>query len=164
MNATAPIARDILRRGMVARIATLSRNGRPSANPLYFIQQDGKIWLGTVDWTLAARNVTADPRVSVLIEWEQAQERTQVLRISGKARLRTDPQAMRTYNLRVAVKYLLKPGAIRNMLAHLGQLGLQAGYRRQNAQKGRPCVIEVTPEQVELFKINKCKIARKEVN
>jgi Pyridoxamine 5'-phosphate oxidase len=50
-----------MRRSMVARIATLSRNGRPSINPLYFVYLNGHIWLGTVDWTLAARNVNADP-------------------------------------------------------------------------------------------------------
>ena len=56
---------------MVARIATLSLSGRPSVNPLYFVRRSGHIWLGTVDWTLAARNVMADPRVSVLFEVER---------------------------------------------------------------------------------------------
>ena len=70
MTADDPVVLDILRRSMVARIATLSRSGRPSVNPLYFIYLNGKIWLGTPEWTLAARNVKADPRVSVLFNVE----------------------------------------------------------------------------------------------
>ena len=70
MKADDPAVLDVMRRSMVARIATLSLNGRPSINPLYFVYLNGHIWLGTVEWTLAARNVKAEPRVSVLFEVE----------------------------------------------------------------------------------------------
>ena len=43
MNPDDPAVVDILRRAMVARIATVSRNGRPHINPLYFIYRDGTI-------------------------------------------------------------------------------------------------------------------------
>src|SRR5438552_472087 len=109
MNIDDPAVLDILRRAMVARIATLSRTGRPSINPLYFVCQSGRIWLGTSDWTLAARNVRADPRVSILFEVERDQAPRRILRISGRAIVRTDPKAQRSYNLRAARKYLLTP-------------------------------------------------------
>ncbi|SRR6266568_5055007 len=79
MNVDDPAMLDILRRCMVARIATLSCNGRPSINPLYFVYQSGRIWLGTSEWTLAARNVQADSRVSVLSEVEQHMRSHRVL-------------------------------------------------------------------------------------
>src|SRR6266566_8788454 len=109
MKADDPAVLDVMRRSMVARIATLSRNGRPSINPLYFVYLNGHIWLGTVDWTLAARNVKADPRVSVLFEVEQDPSDQRVLRIRGRASVRTDQKAQRSYNLRTARKYLLTP-------------------------------------------------------
>ena len=146
-----PEVLNLLRRSMVARIASLSRNGRPSVNPLYFIYHEGKIWLGTADWTLAARNVKADARVSVLFEVERDRGDSRVLRISGQARVRTDREALGSYNPRVARKYILTLGGLGNMLAHLKQLGLQSSYRAQSAQKGQACVIEVTPERVELL-------------
>ncbi|MCL4560019.1 MAG: pyridoxamine 5'-phosphate oxidase family protein [Chloroflexi bacterium] len=65
-----PATLDILRRSMVARLATVSRNGRSSVSPIFFIYIDGKIWLGTPEWTLAVRNIKADPRVSILFEVE----------------------------------------------------------------------------------------------
>jgi Pyridoxamine 5'-phosphate oxidase len=151
MKADDPAVLDVLRRSMVARIATLSRNGRPSITPLYFVYLSGHIWLGTVDWTLAARNVKADPRVSVLFEVEQDRSSHRVLRIRGRASVRTDPKAQRSYRLRVACKYLLTPGGIRNALTHIRQLLPMHNYHVQAAEKGQPCVIEVTPEQAEFL-------------
>jgi len=151
MNSDDPAALDILRRCMVARIATLSRSGRPSINPLYFVCVPGRIWLGTSDWTLAARNVQADPRVSVLFEVERDPRPRRVLRISGRACVRTDLKGQRSYNRRVAGKYVLTPGGIRHYLAHLRQLKLQRIYHAQSAEKGQACVIEVTPLHVELL-------------
>ncbi len=150
MKADDPVALDIIRRCMVARIATLSRNGRPSINPLYFVYQDGRIWLGTPDWTLAVRNVKADPRVNVLFKVEQDPSDLRVLRIGGRASIRVEQEVRRSYNLRVARKYVLTPGGIHNILVHIQQLSLRRYYIAQNAEKGRPCVIEVVPEQVEL--------------
>ncbi|HEX8032902.1 MAG TPA: pyridoxamine 5'-phosphate oxidase family protein [Ktedonobacterales bacterium] len=145
MNVDDPTMLDVLRRCVVARIATLSRNGRPSINPLYFVCQSGHIWLGTSEWTLAVRNVKADPRVSVLFEVERDRSPHWVLRISGQACVRTDPKIQRSYNLRVARKYLMTPGGICHYLTHLRQLKLQHTYHAQAAEKGQACVIEVTP-------------------
>jgi hypothetical protein len=72
-----------------------------------------------------------------------------VLRISGQDCVRTDAEVIRPYNLREAFKYLLTPGAIYNQLIHLRQATLHRYYRAQNAAKGLPCVIEVTPQVVE---------------
>ena len=153
MKADDPAVLDLMRRSMVARIATVSRNGRPSINPLYFVYLNGRIWLGTVEWTLAARNVKADPRVSVLFEVEQDRSSQRVLRISGRASVRTDPKGQRIYNFRAARKYILTPGGIRHYLAHLQQLKLRGHYAAQNVSMGRPCVIEVTPEQAEFLSV-----------
>ena len=50
MEADDRVVLTIIRRCMVARIATLSRNGRPSIKPLYFVYVNNRIWLGTPDW------------------------------------------------------------------------------------------------------------------
>ncbi len=151
MNVDDPAMLDVLRRCMVARIATLSRTGRPSITPLYFVAPHGRIWLGTSEWTLAARSVQADPRVSVLFEVERDPCAHQILRISGRASVRTDRQAQRSYNRRVARKYVLTPGGIRHYLAHRRQLKLQHTYHAQSAEKGQACVIEVTPLHAEFY-------------
>lgn len=136
---------------MVARIATLSRSGRPSINPLCFIYLNGHVWLGTADWTLAARNVKANPRVSVLFAVERDRADHRVLRISGRASVDTDQKVQSTYGLRATRKYFLTPGGIRNALMHLGRLLPMHYYHAQSAEKGLPCVIDVIPEQAEFF-------------
>ena len=152
MQADDPVVLNLLSRSMVARIATLSRNGRPSVNPLYFIYQNGKVWLGTADWTLAVRNVKANPRVSILFEVERDRKNRQLLSISGPASVRNDPQILRLYSLLVVRKYILTPGGIINWLTHPRELWLRRYYSAQSAQKGRTCVIEVSPEVVEMLR------------
>jgi hypothetical protein len=151
MTVDDPAVLDVLRRCMVARIATLSHHRRPSITPLYFVASHGRIWLGTSEWTLAARSVLADPRVSVLFEVEQDPRPQRILRISGRASVRTDPQVQRSYNLRVECKYVLTPGGIRHYLVHLRQLSLMRTYHAQAAEQGQACVIEVTPLEAEFL-------------
>ncbi|HEX6237693.1 MAG TPA: pyridoxamine 5'-phosphate oxidase family protein [Acidimicrobiales bacterium] len=146
-----PVALDILRRARVARIATLSRNGRPSVNPLYFARVGGEIWLGTPEWTLAARNARAAPRVSLLFDAENDPSDHRVLRITGRATVRTDREAQRSYSRRAFRRYVLTPGGIRNFLEHRRLLGLMRRYHAQSADRGRAAVIAVTPERAELI-------------
>ncbi len=155
MRTDDPAVRDILSRSMVARIATLSRNGRPSITPIYFVFVNGQIWLGTSAWTLAARDAKADPRVSVLFNVERNPNDRRVLRITGRAGVRTDPQMQRSYNLRIVFKSSLTPGGIRNNLAHLQLLPLMHRYHAQSAEKGKACVIVVTPEQADFLDGNR---------
>lgn len=154
MKADDPVVLDLLRRSMVARIATLSRNGRPSVNPLYFIYLNGEIWLGTPEWTLAARNVKANPRVSLLFNVEQDPEDHRILRIHGQARVRTDKEALRSYSLPVVRKYILTPGGVYNWLTHPRQLWLRRYYTAQSHEKGLTGVIVVEPEVIELLTDN----------
>ena len=151
MEVDDPAVVDVIRRCMVARIATLSSHGRPSINPLYFIYQNGHIWLGTADWTLAARNVKADPRVSVLFKVERARADQRVLRISGRASVNTDREVQRL-NVRLTTrKYVLTPGGIRHYLTNFRLLLPMHYYHAQSAEKGLACVIDVTPEHAEFL-------------
>ncbi len=154
MRADDPAVLAFLRQSMVVRIATLSRNARPSITPIYFVCVNGHIWIGTSDWTLAARDARADSRVSLLFNIEQSPRDHRILRITGRATVRTDLEAQRTYNRRVAGKYVLTPGGILNYLTHIGQLMLMHRYHAQSAEKGKSCVIDVTPEKVEFLDDN----------
>ena len=146
-----PAVLNVLRRSMIARIATLSRTGRPSINQLYFVYMDNHLWLGTAEWTLAARNVKADPRVSVLFEVERDPASHRVLRISGRASVRTEQEVQRSNNRQVLRKYILTPGGIFNYVTHIRLLQVMHSYHAQSAEKGLACVIEVIPEQVEFL-------------
>ena len=107
MNPDDPAVVEILRRAMVARIATVSRNGRPHVNPLYFVRGNGKIYLGTTDRTLAALNVKATPRVMILFDIDGEPNDRRVLGIRGGAIVRTDAGLCRWYVVHDLRKYIV---------------------------------------------------------
>jgi hypothetical protein len=154
MNVDDPAVLNFMHRSMVARIATLSHNGRPSITPLYFVYVKGHIWLGTADWTLAAREAKADPRVSVLFQIERNPNDHRILRIIGNANVRTDTNTMRSSNLRMALKYILTPGSLHNRLSNRRLVQAERLYHMQSAAKGLACIIDVTPEQAEFLDDN----------
>jgi len=154
MNADDPTVLNFIRQSMVARIATLSSSGRPSITPLYFVCVRGHIWLGTADWTLAAREAKTNPCVSVLLEIEHSPNDSRILRITGSARVQTDAKTLRSSNLRTVLKYILTPGGIGNYLTHLRLLQPSRQYHAQSAKKGLACIIDVTPEHFEFLNDN----------
>ena len=154
MNPDDPAVVSILRRAMVARIATVSRNGRPHVNPLYFVCEGGKIYLGTVERTLAALNVRADQRVTILFNVENAPNDHRVLRIDGNAIVRTDSRVCRWYVRRDLRKYILSRRGFGNALAHARLLPIVRRFV-SSGEKGRECVLEVRPEQAELLTVPK---------
>ena len=150
MNPDDPAVVDILRRAMVARIATVSRSGRPHINPLYFVRENGKIYLGTVDRTLAALNVKANPRVTILFDVESEPNDRRVLTIHGAAIVRTDSRLCRWYVVRDYRKYILSRPGFLNALAHIRLLPLVRRFVT-SGEKGAECVLEVRPERAELL-------------
>ena len=150
MNPDDPEVVDILRRAMVARIATVSRNGRPHVNPLYFVCGNGKIYLGTTDRTLAALNVKANPRVTILFDIEREPNEWRVLRIHGDATVRTDTRLCRWYMRRDLRKYIFNRRGLRNSLAHARLLPLVRRFV-SSGEKGKECVLEVRSEEAELL-------------
>jgi hypothetical protein len=148
-----PLARRLRRSCRVARIATMSRNGRPSVNPLYNVVSGDEILLGTSTWTLAARNIAADPRVCVVFEAEPGPA-DRVLRVTGRAEVRTDRRAVRAFVRGCAQRYVLAPGALRNMVAHGRQHRLRTAYYAQSAARGVTCVIAVRPEHAETVRFD----------
>jgi general stress protein 26 len=145
-----PAVVDILRRAMVARIATLSRNGRPHINPLYFVYARGRILLGTSDRTLAALNVKANPRASILFNVEKERSDRRVLRIHGRGMVRTDAGLYRWYVRGDVRKYFMSWAGIRNTVVHGRLLPLMRRYL-SSGEKGKPCVLEIIPERAELL-------------
>lgn len=150
MNPDDPVVVDILRRAMVARIATVSRNGRPHVNPLYFVCGNGKIYLGTTDRTLAALNVKANPRVTILFNIEREPNDRRVLRIHGSAIVRTDARLSRWYIPRDVRKYFMSRRGLGNTLAHARLLPVLRRYV-SSGEKGKACVLEVRSEGAELL-------------
>lgn len=142
---------DIMERCMVARLATMSRSGRPHVNPIYFVLHDGDIRLGTATGTLAARNVVANPGVQVLMEVESDRRDRRLLRVVGDAVVLTDPEVLRDYRRRDARKYFRSRRGLWMSLTHIRQLLLTRRYLSSDDPASIHCVIQVRPTGAELL-------------
>lgn len=151
MVPTDPDVQEILKGCMVARLVTMSSSGRPHVNPLYFVWHDGKIHLGTATSTLAARNVVAHPMVQLLLDVESEPSRGRMVRITGEAVLLTDPETLREYKRRDALKYFRSWNSLLMSLTHLRQLLLTRRYLSSDDPANSHCVIEIAPTDVELL-------------
>jgi general stress protein 26 len=145
-----PEVRDFLARSMIARVATLCPKGRPHMTPLWFVWDQGRIYMTSRDGSPAARNVSAHPAVVLLFDAERGPRPDRVLRIQGNATFRKERDLLRLVVRRQGRKYWFSLGGLRHLLSHPRQLPATVRYyteRRENAG-----VIEVTPERAEFLK------------
>lgn len=84
---SASSARELLRRGRVALVATVSARGRPFLVPLWFVPHRGRLYVATGAQSWTARNAAAHPQVSLLIGGEPGMP-AGYLRIDGEAECR----------------------------------------------------------------------------
>lgn len=152
MTSVDPSVREVLERAMVARLATVSRTGRPHVNPIYFVLDGPRIWMGTVTGTLAARNVAANPSVQLLFEAEGDPSDRRLVRVDGTATIRTDPELLREYKRRDARKYFRSLRGLVMSLRHLRRLFLTTKYLSTADPESRHCVIEVEPTRIEVLR------------
>ena len=146
-----PPVQHLLERAMVARLATASRSGRPHVNPNYFVVDGSRVWLGTTTGTLAARNVAANPSIQLLLEDEQNPTDARLVRITGTATIRTEPDLLEDYKRRDARKYFRSWRGLLMSLRNLHRLFLTSKYLSTTDPAIRHCVIEVEPARIEIL-------------
>ena len=112
-----PIVHHHLARSRVMRLATVSARGAPSLTPIWFVTVDGRLVVSTAAATVAARNVAADPRVTVLLDAETAGRSQVVLRLRGTAEVHHGLPPLGVL-ARFGARYYLSPGGLRCELTH----------------------------------------------
>jgi len=137
-----PGIREYLDTSLVARVATLSKQGVPALTPLWFVADGGHLYATTGQATLAARNARASPEIAILFDGESAGPRQRILRLRGRAVVRCTMPALRVL-ARFALKYYL--GGLASELRHWGQWRLRQRYYAQ----GEVAVIDFVPESAE---------------
>jgi general stress protein 26 len=163
MTLTDALVQHLLKRAMVARMATVSRSGRPHVNPNYFVVDGSRLWLGTTTgtlsrlWlgtttgTLAARNVAVNPAVQLLFEVEEDPTDSRLMRITGTAAIRTEPDLLKEYKRRDVRKYFRSLRGLLMSLRHMHRVFLTSKYLSTSDPANRHCVIEVEPTKIEIL-------------
>lgn len=146
---SAPVVADFLRGSMVALIATVSAKGRPFMTPLWFVVDDGALYLttGTATWT--ARNVVPHPEVALLLTGERLTHPGETLRLHGTATIQHGLPPWRVL-ARIAAKYYVAPGGLAVELANARKWGLRARYYAQ--VKGGAGYLRVVPTGGEVLR------------
>ena len=106
--------------------------------------------MGTTTGTLAARNVAGNPHVQLLFEDEQNPTDKRLVRVSGTATVRTDPDLLKRYKRRDAREYFRSLRALLMSLRHMHRLYLTTRYLSTDPTSGH-CVIEVDATRFEIL-------------
>ena len=71
-----------LKEVLFGKLATLMRDGRPQLTPVWYMYEDGKVFVNTARGRVKYNNIKRDPRVSLLVD-----DGYRYLVIAGKARV-----------------------------------------------------------------------------
>ncbi len=134
--------RDFLRRSMVVMVATCSPKSRPFLTPLWFVLDDGALYITTGASTWAGRNVAQHPEVALLFGGEATTPADRFLRLRGTATCHQGFPPLRVL-LRIAAKYYLSPGALAVELRNAAKWGVRMRYYA--GVSGGPGYIRVVP-------------------
>jgi uncharacterized pyridoxamine 5'-phosphate oxidase family protein len=119
--------RDFLDASTVVELATVSPSGRPFVTPLWFVGDDGALYVTTAATSRAARNVATHPAVAMLFHGDRDGRRDRVLLLRGTA---TVHQAFPSWRVvaKLALKYHLSPRGALSELRHAAQWPLRLLY------------------------------------
>ncbi len=94
--------KEFLSQRLLARIATVDENCRPHVAPVWFLFEDGKIFITTGKNSVKVRNIMANPEIAITVdETEDGLDNRGVI-MKGKAELVDDEDIPR----KIFIKYL----------------------------------------------------------
>jgi len=132
---------------MVAVVATRSRAGTPFVTPLWFVVDQGALYMTTGRETRAARNVVQHPEVTVFLGGE-AGDSAPAVKLRATARCHPGFPPWRVL-ARLAAKYYLGPAALAVELRHARLWGLRSRYYAQ--VPGGAAYLRILPGAAELL-------------
>ena len=123
-----PEVREFLARSMVLRLVSLSPKGQPIIRCLWFVCQQGRIYIFTTELAPTGRSISAHPEVTLLFDGERGSRSSRLLRMRGRAVYRRERGMVVRVLLGLARKYLLTPPGLRNLLANARKVPLAVRF------------------------------------
>lgn len=106
-------AHSFLSRPLLGRLATASPDGQPHVVPVWFLFEDGFIWVSAFQATRKVVDLERNPKCAIVIDIEQGQEALSAVAIEGQAELIRAPfQEVRQRAQRIYAKYLGPEGVL----------------------------------------------------
>ena len=150
-----PEIRECLARSMILRLAALSPMGQPNIRCLWFVCQQGRIYIFTANTSPMGRSISVHPDVALLFDGERGTRSSRLLRVRGHAVFRRESGIVARVMLGLARKYFLTRPGLRNLLAHARTVPLAVrfyaeGWRSERGKELR-MIMEVLPESFEFL-------------
>ena len=153
-----PEVRELLARSMILRLAALSPMGQPHIRCLWFVCQQGRIYIFTGEASPTGRGISVHPDVTLLFDGERSPRSSRLLRVRGHAVFRKESGIVARVMLRLARKYFLTRPGLRNLLAHARTVPVTVrfytkGWAKVRKETGKPpaMILEVLPESFEFL-------------
>ncbi len=150
-----PEVREFLDRSMIMRMASLSPKGQPIIRCLWFVCQQGRIYIFIGEASPTGRGISVHPDVTLLFDCERGPPSNRLLRVRGQAVYRRERGIVARVLLGLARKYFLTPPGLRNLLANARLIPLwvrfyvEPGWEQRG--RGLGIIMEVLPESVEFL-------------
>lgn len=94
---------------LIARLATVRANGTPQIAPMWFLYEDGVIYMSTRTHAAKVKHIRANPRVAVAIDVMEAPLKNKVVIVEGPAEVHTT--GVKEMTTKIYLKYMGKEGA-----------------------------------------------------
>ena len=90
----------------VISLETYRRNGEPVRTPVWFLKEDGLLYVHTDDGTGKVKRIVRNPKVRIAPSHFRGKPKADY--IDGRAELETDPETVKKYRLRIYKRYGLQ--------------------------------------------------------
>jgi len=101
--------KEFLAQPLVARLATVRPDGRPQVVPMWFIYQDGVVYMSTGVEAAKVRHIRHNDRVAITIDVMEAPLKNKGVIIDGRAEIQTD--GVLDVTRRIYKKYMGEEGS-----------------------------------------------------
>jgi PPOX class probable F420-dependent enzyme len=110
-----PQAEEFLARRLLGRLATASTDGQPHVVPVWFLWEDGVIWISSYRSTRKVIDLERNPKCALVVDVEEAEGGLTAVMLEGRAELvSSPPNAVKQRIERIYTKYLGVEGVLEN--------------------------------------------------
>ncbi|MGE0826629.1 MAG: pyridoxamine 5'-phosphate oxidase family protein [Candidatus Binatia bacterium] len=100
---------EFLARPLIARLATSRANGTPQVTPMWFLYEDGIVYMSTRPSRAKVRHIKANPNVAVVVDVMEAPLKNKVVTFEGSVELVTT--GVKEVTTKIYQKYMGIEGA-----------------------------------------------------
>ncbi len=130
---------NFLARPLLGRLATASPDGQPHVVPVWFLWEDGAVWISSYQSTRKVIDLEKNAKCALVVDVETAQDGLTAVTLEGDAELLRAPQAQ------------IRPRIEAIYTKYLGEEGLQEQDPQTWLNSPENLLIKFTPRRVKTW-------------